>query len=154
MGTISRLSLFFISVLIIACSANRSSRQSIDQGVKGVVAEAVGNQMPSPDRKPDGPKPIKTAIYVYELTNMSQVTREGNEPFYSAINTKLVKTVESDKEGRFAIELPQGSYSLFTKVDGKFYANLFDGKNNIQPVIVATNKVTELNITISAKAFY
>ena len=142
--------LFFLA----CCTSQKSGQANITQGVSGIVAEAIGNQMPSPDEKPTGPVPIKTTIYVYELTNKSQVAAIGPQPFYTAINTKFIDSTVSNNEGHFAIALVPGNYSVFTKVDGKFYANLFDGQNNIQPVRVEANKVTELNITISAKAFY
>ncbi len=146
---------YFITLLfIIGCAAQKSDLVNITQGVSGIVAEATGNQMPSPDEKPTGPLPIKTTIYFYDLTNKTQVIATGSQPFYTAINTKFIDSTTSNKAGEFAIALEPGKYSAFTKVDGKFYASLFDGQNNIQPVTVEANKVAQLNITVSAKAFY
>ncbi len=146
--------LFSALFSLVYCSSQKGGQANITQGVSGIVAEATGNQMPSPDEKPTGPQPVKTTIYFYELTNKNQVVATGTQPFYTAINTKFIDSTVSNKKGEFAIELLPGQYSAFTKVDGKFYANLFDGQNNIQPVTVEANKVAQLNITISAKAFY
>ena len=143
--------------MVMSCHSAKENTHSInlEQGIKGVVREEVGNQMPSPDVKPPEPKPLKTTVYVYELTNMSQVINEKrNAPFYTSILTKEVAKVDSDAEGKFVLSLPAGRYSLFTKVDGRFYAGNFDEKMNIQPVTVEENKVTETKITIRAKAYY
>jgi hypothetical protein len=108
--------------------------------------------MPSPGVTQAAPKGIETTIYIYELTNLSQV--QGTAPFYKIIGAKFIQSITSDSLGHFAAELPPGSYSLFTKVDEQFYANSFDEKNNIAAVTVKENKVSEVNITISAKASY
>lgn len=126
----------------------------VEQGLSGYIKEVVGNQMPSPDIQPQEPKGVQTTLYIYELTNINQVVRIGNAPFYSAIHTKMIKSVVSDSLGYFITPLPTGTYSLFTKVDGKFYANSFDSQNNIVPATVEENKVTKVNFVISAKATY
>lgn len=143
----------FAGLFLSACSGTKGG-DAITQGIRGMVAEAVGNQMPSPDIKPSGPQPLSTTVYVFELTNMTQVQHKGGEPFYASIATRQIDSVQSDTEGRFALALAPGRYSLFTKVDGRWYANLFDGANNIQPVTVESGKVTETKIVISARAFY
>ena len=126
----------------------------VEQGLSGYIKEIKGNQMPSPDVQPEAPKGVRTTVYIYEPTNISQVVRIGNSPFYNAIRTKLIKSVESDSLGYFITPLPVGTYSLFTKVDGKFYANSFDAQNNIAPATVEENKLTKVNFLISARATY
>lgn len=124
------------------------------QGITGFVKEISGNQMPSPGVPPAEGVGIKTTIYVYELTNLSQVDRIGSSAFYNGIRTKFIRTVDSDSTGKFSLSLPPGRYSLFTRVDDKFYANLFDQENNIAPVTVEENRRSEVNITVSARATY
>lgn len=126
----------------------------VEQGLSGYIKEIKGNQMPSPDIQPEEPKGVRTTVYIYEPTNISQVVRIGNSPFYNAIHTKLVKSVVSDSLGYFITPLPAGTYSLFTKVDGKFYANSFDAQNNIAPATVEENKLTKVNFVISARATF
>jgi hypothetical protein len=124
------------------------------QGIKGHVFLVKGNQMPSPDVKPASPKPIQTTVYVYELTNTSQVKQVPQSSFYSAINTRLIKQVIPDKNGNFKINLDPGKYSLFIKKDDLFYANLYDEKNNIFPVTVEKKKFTQIDIKADYDAVY
>ena len=86
------------------------------------------------------PQRHSATLYIYELTNLSQVTRVGESAFYSNIRTRLVQTVQSDASGYFSVSLPPGQYSLFTKKDALFYANNFDGQNNMAPVKVSPGK--------------
>src|SRR5690349_11754485 len=73
------------------------------QGIKGFVYIVRGNQMPSPDRKPTPPKGYSTTVCIYELTNIKQVKRAANSPFYSSIQTKLTKEIKSGKDGFFKV---------------------------------------------------
>ena len=110
--------------------------------------------MPAPGVPQDNPAGIKATIYVYEATRLDQVERIGQSAFYSAIHTRFVKTVDSDSSGRFTLALPAGRYSLFSKIEGNYYANRFDDQNYIALVTVEEGKVAEVNITVSAKASY
>jgi hypothetical protein len=124
------------------------------EGIKGKIYRVQGNQMPSPDEPPPAPQPLKTTLYIYELTNISQVKKAREGSFYTTINTKLIKEVQSDKKGAFKIKLPPGQYSLFIKKDSLFYANLFDDKNNIAPVTVEKGKYTTVDVKADYDAVY
>ncbi|HTQ63461.1 MAG TPA: hypothetical protein VMI12_01615 [Puia sp.] len=124
------------------------------QGVEGYVYRISGNQMPSPDVKPKPPKGIKTTLYIFDLTNLSQVTRQNQSAFYSSVKTKLVKKIETDTNGYFKVNLPTGNYSLFTKKGALFYANTFDGDNNIAPVQVKPKKMTKVEVKMDYDASY
>jgi hypothetical protein len=123
-------------------------------GLEGYIFRISGNRMPSPDAKLSPPKGVKTVLYIYELTSLSQVSKEGESAFYSNIRTRLVQTVTSDDNGYFLVSLPPGEYSLFTKKDALYYANNFDGNNHIAPVRVHTGKITQVNINIDYDAVY
>jgi len=150
--------LLLINVLLIGvslvCSSYTLCLFGKKQGIEGHVYLVTGNQMPSPDIKREPPKGVKTTLYIYELTNLQQVTRVGQAPLYSDIHTKLVKTVVTDKNGYFKVKLEPGQYSLFTKDDTLFYANWFDGNNNIAPVEVAPKKYTTVTVKMDSKAVY
>lgn len=147
--------IFFYFILALGCSSQRKAYDPHTiQGISGYVKEVSGNRMPSPDRPLPLPKPLKTTVYIYEATNIKQVDRIGTSPFYRTIRTKFIKSVESNEQGYFITDLPAGNYSLFTKVDGKFYANSFDASNNIALVTVEPKKLSEVNITVSAKAVF
>ncbi|WEK37116.1 MAG: hypothetical protein P0Y53_06350 [Candidatus Pseudobacter hemicellulosilyticus] len=124
-------------------------------GIKGYVYLVKGNQMPSPDLPPAPKKGIATTVYVYELTHIDQVTRSADQStLYTAVNTKLVKAIQTDAKGYFKAKLPPGEYSLFIKKDNLYYANLSDGNNNIAPVKVEKGKFTELELKADYDAVY
>lgn len=125
-----------------------------DQGIEGYVFRISGNQMPSPDVKPNPLKGIKTTLYIFDLTNLVQVTRQDQSSFYSSVHSKLIKKIETDSTGYFKVELPAGRYSLFTKKGTLFFANWFDGNNNIAPVQVLPQKMTKVEFKIDYDAYY
>ncbi len=143
-----------ISVIISSVNASMLKPTCKKQGIDGYVYRISGNRMPSPNIKSPAPKGSRTTIYVYELTNVNQVDRQGQSPFYFSIKTKLFKKAESDSSGYFKIKLPPGRYSLFTKKDTLFYANWFDKDNNIAPVEVVSGKMTKAEIRIDYDAAY
>jgi hypothetical protein len=130
------------------------SSPAIEQGIEGYVYYVSGNQMPSPTKKSRPPKGIKTILYIYQLTNINQVTRQGQSAFYSSVKTRLIKKTESDTTGFFSVQLDPGRYSLFTKTGAFFYANLFDKDNNIEPVEVLSRKITRTEVRIDHDATY
>lgn len=148
--------LFYIILMFSACCStnNAQSLNNLKQGIKGYVSEIKGNQMPGPDRKQEPAKGFQTEVYIYEVTTMDQVEAVNHEPFYRSIRSKFIKSIISDKDGFFATDLEPGTYSLFTKVDGLYYANSFNGKNQIQSVEVLQDSISEVNIIISAKATF
>ncbi|MET0245017.1 MAG: hypothetical protein ABW174_16170 [Flavitalea sp.] len=123
-------------------------------GIKGYVYEVKGNQMPSPGEARQAPKGIVTEVYIYELTGPSQVTNADRPGFYKAISTKLVKQVTTDDKGYFKVNLPDGKYSVFTKADSLYYANIFDQDNKIYPVEVFKKKFTDVIIKQDFNAAY
>ena len=124
------------------------------QGIEGTVYLVTGNQMPGPGVKRPAPKGMKTTVYIYTLTNINQVVKPDESPFYSSVKTKLVKRVVSDSKGRFSVQLPPGTYSVFTKKDALFYANGSDEKNNIFPVKVLPGKMTRIDVQVNYNAVY
>jgi hypothetical protein len=124
------------------------------QGLEGVVYQVTGNQMPSPDIKPSKPRGFQTVVYVYPLTSLDQVKRKDLSSFYYAIQTTLIRKIETDSNGYFKVKLPPGQYSIFTKKDTLFYANWFDGNNHIAPVTVQRGKITKIEVRMDADATY
>lgn len=124
------------------------------EGIKGKIYRVMGNQMPAPGEPSTQPQPFQTTLYIYELTNTSQVKHAAEASFYTAIDTKLVKEVKANRKGSFKVKLPPGQYSLFIKKDNLFYANLFDDKNNIAPVAVEKGKYTTIEVKADYGAVY
>ncbi len=147
---------FCLSLTTIPYAARQINKQfsPVKQGIEGYIYRISGNQMPSPNRLPAPPRGIQTTLFIYEATNIKDVVRKGGSAFYLSISKKLISTILSDRSGHFAIELPAGSYSLFTKVNCLLYANAFDVKNNIGLVKVYKGKVVSTIIRIDAGASY
>ena len=150
------LFIFYYALTITACSPlkNKRSPNMAQQSIEGFVYKIAGNHMPSPNSHASSPIDVLITIYIYEATNIKDVTRKGTSPFYLTVNKKLITTVQSDSTGYFAVELPAGRYSLFTKVDNLLYANSFDIENNIALVQVEQGKITKTVIKIDAGATY
>jgi len=123
-------------------------------GAKGHVYLVSGNQMPSPDQEPRKPKGIKTIVYIYDLTNINEVSRQGNSAFYSNISTQEIKQVGTDENGYFKVALNPGWYSLFIKKGALFYSSQFDEKNNIHPIEVKRGKTTQVVFNANYDALY
>jgi hypothetical protein len=151
------LFLLFQALMITVCCSSiksKSLRKLPQQGIEGYVYRVSGNQMPSPDRKLSPPKGIKTTLYIFELTNLGQVIRQGQSAFYLSIKTKLISKIQTDTNGYFKISTEQGRYSLFTKKNELFFANWFDKDNNIAPAEVLQGKMTKVEFTVDYDAVY
>ncbi|HLX92223.1 MAG TPA: hypothetical protein VKR32_11095 [Puia sp.] len=148
--------LFWVLFIVLSCASAtlKRTQPSVTQGIEGHIYYISGNQMPSPGRKLPPPKGIKTTLYIYGLTNINQVKRQGQSVFYSNVNTKLITTVPSDSSGYFKVQLDPGHYSLFTKKEALFYSGIFDNYNNISPVEVHPGKMTNVRFTIDYDATY
>jgi hypothetical protein len=158
--------IFLVILLGVSCKSSQKGKglpiipekiRKVQQGIRGMVFELVGNQMPSPTNdlsKKNVGNPYPTTVFFYEPTNISQVISVNQGPLYNIINTKLVSTVKTDSTGAFIAALPVGSYSVFVQVDKLFFANNFDISNNISLVRVEANKLTEIKIQVNNNASY
>jgi hypothetical protein len=148
---------FFVLILGALCLVSFRSNYEVAcrrSGITGHVVVESGNRMPDPDNPVSSPKGIKTKLYIYELTNISQVSRQGMSAFYTQVPTRLVKEIETDEDGSFRVKLKPGRYSLFVKKDELFYSSVFDGQNNIHPVEVKKGKMTEEVFKVNFNAVY
>lgn len=122
------------------------------QGICGKVLWTSGNQMPGPDRKESGSSGVVREVYIYEVTRTTEVKEAGG--FYTEIQTKLVKKVKSKKNGSFSVQLPEGTYSVFIKEPDGLWANIFDGKGQINPITVTSKNWTTFTINVNYQAAY
>ena len=60
----------------------------------------------------------------------------------------------SGADGRFAVQLPVGRFSLFVREQSMFYANGWDGQGFIYPIDVAADTVTEVQFDITYLASF
>ena len=95
---------------------------TIAQGVAGTTTMKQGNCMPVIDENSSCREyPVQRTVRIYDLTNNNQA-QQDNEGFYTRVNTRLVTTVRTDREGYFQARIDPGTYSLFIEEGGKLYA--------------------------------
>ncbi|NJN41911.1 MAG: carboxypeptidase regulatory-like domain-containing protein [Flammeovirgaceae bacterium] len=116
------------------------------EGIRGKVYWISENQMPGPGQKRKPDLGIERELYIHDVTTIDQV--EGKDGFYSSIQTPLVIKVMTKRNGTFKINLPPGTYSVFTKEPQGFYANLLDHNKQINPVTVHPRKFSWISITV------
>lgn len=144
--------------LSLAVLSGCKSAKTPTQGLRGQVFWVEGNLMPliSEDGQAlpeDIPKKsVKRLIKIHELTHINEA-RLGDFLF-GDIETPEVALIETDDEGRFAIELPVGTYSVFTVEENGYFANIFDLDSYINPVEVNRNQWTTIEIIINYEAAY
>jgi hypothetical protein len=163
----------FRGLIMVICLASFGGIQA--SGIEGRVYQLSGNQMPSPRRHrplpdtpsaashpstdtpsavPSLPKPngtgVAATVCVFELTNDSQVVRQGTSPYCQAVRTRLIRQTNTDDKGNFSILLPPGTYSVFTKKGDLFYATRRDEKNNIAPVEVLPGQMTRVDCRVES----
>lgn len=143
--------LLLVLVFFTACKSSQGQKQS--QGICGTVLFKSGNHMPGPGRPQPKGQPVVREVLIYELTKTDQ-TETAGDGFYSKIRTRLVKKVNSDKDGKFCVDLAPGTYSVFVQEDKGLYANLFDGQNHIFPVTVEKNRPSTITFEITYQAVY
>ena len=151
--------ILFLIFFITASTSCRTTVKSIQtnsilQGISGLVTEAKGNQMPMKGADLQDNKGLQTTVYVYEATNISQVTRSNKTGVYVSILTKRVASITTDSLGAFTIALPVGKYSLFIKMGDAYFANAFDQYNNICLIEVTEKKLTNARLVLNSNAFY
>lgn len=136
----------FQGVIVVCCLALAFQIQ----GIEGTARRPAGNHMPSPRHHPGLPAGTRATICVFALANDSQATHAGAPGLYSSVHTRLIRQLETDDSGRFRIQLPPGTYSVFTKKGKLFYATRRDEKNNIAPVEVLPGKMTRVDCSVES----
>lgn len=158
--------LIVLSLTLCASSCNKETATSksnstttsdmektSDQGkVEGTVVWLEGNFMPSPGTPARKGKPIVREIVFCKPLKMNETKKEGT--FFVGLEDQVVKSVTSDDKGKFSIELPAGTYSVLSKEENGYYANLFDGQGLIQAVKVQAGQTTPLTVKVDYKATF
>ncbi len=150
----------FIAFLLLSLTTGCGIKQytvkrgeKITQGVSGQVFEVVGNQMPSIDRpRNENGSPVQAIVCIYELTNHHELTQESG--IYTNITSKKIAAIRTAENGEFKIALSEGVYSLFIKTENGYFANLYDEKMNIHPIIISKDQITSTKVKIDYKAAY
>jgi hypothetical protein len=123
------------------------------EGVKGQVFEKKGNLMPMKGQKTTKGAILNTVVYVFEPTTLLKV--EGlNGQICTKINSALVDSAMTDKDGKYIIGLKPGKYSLFVKYGQGFFVPYFSGTNELSIIEILPKTFSELDIIVNAKASY
>ncbi|WP_420151294.1 hypothetical protein [Spirosoma sp.] len=152
---LSTLCLFIASLGYAQKPVRKKAAKNIPaQGICGTVILKQGNFMPGPDKPARKGQPIEREVLVFPLLNISQV-EQGESGFITSVReAKPVKTVKSDKNGKFCVSLPIGRYSIIIQEPKGLYANLSDSQNNIFPVNVTKNRRSDIRVEISHQAVF
>jgi hypothetical protein len=127
---------------------------TIKQGIWGNVWLWQGDFMPGPGRAKRGKvTAVCREVRIYKPTSMNMLEPLGGTNF-TKVRSKLVKKVNSGKNGLFQVSLPPGQYSVFVKEDSTLYANWFDGQGDVLPVTVVRDSVTNFQINLTYGAVF
>jgi len=134
---------------------NNASKVTITNGIWGTVALMEGNCMPviEPATTTCKTCPVKRIIRIYEYTTFSQATPQNGLGFYDSFTTQVIKELDTDSDGFFQTELPQGTYSIVILENGKLHATYFDGQGGLNPVTFNGGK-QNVNLTMRYKAVF
>ncbi len=129
---------------------------TIANGIWGTIAFTEGNCMPiinpvAPD--PCKTCPVKRKVKVFEYTKVDQATPQNFNRFYTSFNTRLITEVDTDNDGFFQIDVPQGQYTVVVVEDNQLYAFGYDGQNGISPMVFTGGK-QRVNLTLTYKAVF
>lgn len=127
--------------------AYNAKKISISTGMTGTLIQREGNCMPIVVEGGDCRWfPISRTVQVYEYTKQEGV--HGNGPFYDSLSVAFVSEVEPDKDGFYQLELDPGMYSVFIIEGSKFYANSYDGKGGVNPIVISDDSTSEINMLL------
>jgi len=133
-----------------------AKKVTIPAGVWGTVASMEGNCMPIIDPSLSSCKtcPVKRTVKIFEYTLAANATPAVNSPvFFESFSTRLITSVETDDNGFFQINIPNGHYTIAIVENGKLYANGTDGQGGLSPFQVL-NGTEKVNVTMTYKATF
>jgi hypothetical protein len=160
MRSFSVLLALLFGLFLNACAQKTTYRKvnkpPVFQGICGTVGVKRGNYMPGPDSPRPNPagKAVEREVLIFPLLNISQVD-QGEDGFINSVrDVQPIKTIKSDRDGKFCVNLPIGRYSVVIREPKGLYANLFDSQNNIFPVSVEKGKKVTVKVEITHQAVF
>ena len=142
------------SLTACAQKSRKAARSTVSQGICGTVIVKRGNQMPSPDAAPPKGRPTEREVLIFPLMTIGQVEMDQDGFISDTKGIKPIKSVRSDKDGKFCVDLPTGQYSVVVQESKGLYANMFDSQNHIFPVNVQQNRRSDVTVEISHQAAF
>ena len=156
-----KLSLFLVFACLFTAQAQNNRRipvasceKKISQGIRGLVYNVSGNQMPAPGKGVQIKKGVQRQFGIFEVTRLDIAKKGSQDCFIQSTGTKLLKRARTDKNGCFAIGLKPGKYSFLIREKGEWYANSFGPEGEIFQFEVFADSVSTLDFRINHGAWY
>ena len=128
--------------------------KQVEQGLEGNITYVEGDVMPGPDGPNARPVPVQREVLVFKPIPRLQVSSRAGV-FFSIPEESLIAKQLSSLEGCYRIPLPPGEYTVVINEPGKgYFANIFDGQDRIQTVVVKPEFKSKLDIVINYNAAY
>ena len=143
---------YFFFLAFLAGVTSCKNPPAVTTGITGQVVWVSGNQMPGPGVTDVPGQPVERTVIITEAVKMNEL--EGNAPLFSSVPKKIVKKLDTNNSGAFAVELAPGIYSIFIKEEEGYFANIFDNTNTVNPVVVSNGKVSDILIKVDYQASY
>ena len=136
-------------------SSDNTLQTAMTQGIQGRVRRLQGNHMPSNTDLPisGSTEFVQTTIWIF-----ADRIPGNSSPQWSLAEAEqhpnLVRQVESDRNGDYAVELPPGEYTVFAQYEEVLYLNAFLGDGSYKSIEVAPNQIVEFDLTNTENAFF
>jgi len=143
--------LVFIHIHMLFFSGHGPAKAQTQTGITGNIRTLRGNQMPFKGKANTIGHATTKEIYIYSATPINET--EGISPLFSKIKTRLIAVTKSDSTGRYSVKVDPGKYSVFVKVDDKFFSNEIDN-GYLSPVEVHQHSFATKDITITTHSAF
>ena len=124
------------------------------QGIAGKIEKMVGNFMPGPDRTGGSREAMSVPVHVFRGDVAIFKEPDPKHP-------KLVKIVQSGKDGSYRCALPPGTYTVVPVIDGELRYNVMKAKRvggkvvAVWPTVaVKKDQWTKLKISDTSEATF
>lgn len=125
------------------------------QGIRGIVLDVTGNQMPPIDPHEQGAtrQPVSTKVWIFA----GRIASPGSPRWPLAAaqqHPNLIGWTVSNLEGQFEVGLPPGEYTLLVEYGSDLYLNRFLSDGSYASVQVAASQITEVQLINTENAVF
>jgi hypothetical protein len=134
---------------------DNAKKATVTNGIWGTIAFMEGNCMPMilPSGNSCKTCPVKRTVRIYESTQVDQATPQNFGGFYDSFSTKLIKELDTDKNGFFQTAIAPGQYTIVVVENGKLYTFGASNSGTLSPLTVTGGK-QNANLTLIYKASF